>query len=453
MNTNKKLKLLLIVLICILVILIGFFGIYKREGNAYKNLVPDFLLSSDLKGSTTLELEVDKSTNKEYYDKDGNKVDSSTVTDENKDEYTEKEVQVNDEEQLNQKNYEKVVKIIEKRLKFLSTDQYRIDLDKTSGKIIITFEDEYADDIKSIVPLEGNLELIDETTEDVVLNYADFKSAEATYASLDEGYTIYLNLKLNDNGIEKIKNIDKYKNNKETTEEVKESTESKLKVMFDTDQVASVSYDDILLTGSTLRITTGSNVTNTSTLQSQMNMNTVVAKLASIGKMPVVYKVSAEEFIASSQNIYYVVYGIYAFIAICVICAIIFILKYKINAMFMLLSFIANIAATALIIKLTKVSISINILPAITAFFILNIVLIKNILQNIKEENNISKAFKNGFLKTLDLFAITLIIFIVFAFTNMAVLNSLGLLLFWGWLNTIISNFIFALPMLYLTNN
>lgn len=453
MNTNKKLKLLLIVLVCILVILIGFFGIYKRKGNAYKNLVPDFLLSSDLKGSTTLELEVDKSTNKEYYDKDGNKVDSSTVTDENKDEYTEKEVPVNDEEQLNQENYEKVVKIIEKRLKFLSTDQYRIDLDKTSGKIIITFEDEYADDIKSIVPLEGSLELIDETTEDVVLNYADFKSAEATYASLDEGYTIYLNLKLNDNGIEKIKNIDKYKNNKETTEEGKESTESKLKVMFDTDQVASVSYDDILLTGSTLRITTGSNVTNTSTLQSQMNMNTVVAKLASIGKMPVVYKVSAEEFIASSQNIYYVVYGIYAFIAICVICAIIFILKYKINAMFMLLSFIANIAATALIIKLTKVSISINILPAITAFFILNIVLIKNILQNIKEENNISKAFKNGFLKTLDLFAITLIIFIVFAFTNMAVLNSLGLLLFWGWLNTIISNFIFALPMLYLTNN
>lgn len=453
MNTNKKLKLLLIVLVCILVILIGFFGIYKREGNAYKNLVPDFLLSSDLKGSTTLELEVDKSTNKEYYDKDGNKVDSSTVTDENKDEYTEKEVPVNDEEQLNQENYEKVVKIIEKRLKFLSTDQYRIDLDKTSGKIIITFEDEYADDIKSIVPLEGSLELIDETTEDVVLNYADFKSAEATYASLDEGYTIYLNLKLNDNGIEKIKNIDKYKNTKETTEEGEESTESKLKVMFDTDQVASVSYDDILLTGSTLRITTGSNVTNTSTLQSQMNMNTVVAKLASIGKMPVVYKVSAEEFIASSQNIYYVVYGIYAFIAICVICAIIFILKYKINAMFMLLSFIANIAATALIIKLTKVSISINILPAITAYFILNIVLIKNILQNIKEENNISKAFKNGFLKTLDLFVITLIIFIVFAFTNMAVLNSLGLLLFWGWLNTIISNFIFALPMLYLTNN
>lgn len=453
MNTNKKLKLLLIVLVCILVILIGFFGIYKREENAYKNLVPDFVLSSDLKGSTTLELEVDKSTNKEYYDKDGNKVDSSTVTDENKDEYTEKEVPVNDEEQLNQENYEKVVKIIEKRLKFLSTDQYRIDLDKTSGKIIITFEDEYADDIKSIVPLEGSLELIDETTEDVVLNYTDFKSAEATYASLDEGYTIYLNLKLNDNGIEKIKNIDKYKNNKETTEEGKESTESKLKVMFDTDQVASVSYDNILLTGSTLRITTGSNVTNTSTLQSQMNMNTVVAKLASIGKMPVVYKVSAEEFIASSQNIYYVVYGIYAFIAICVICAIIFILKYKINAIFMLLSFITNIAATILIIKLTKVSISINILPAITAFFILNIVLIKNILQNIKEENNISKAFKNGFLKTLDLFVITLIIFIVFAFTNMAVLNSLGLLLFWGWLNTIISNFIFALPMLYLTNN
>lgn len=453
MNTNKKLKLLLIVLVCILIILIGFFGIYKKEGNAYKNIVPSFLLSSDLKGSSTLELEVDTSTNKEYYDKDGNKVDSSTVTDENKDEYTEKEVPVNDETELKQENYEKALKIIEKRLKFLSTDQYRIDLDKNSGKIIITFEDEYADDIKSIVPLEGSLELIDETTDDVILNYTDFKSAEATYASLDEGYTIYLNLKLNDNGVEKIKNIDKYKNTAETTEESEETTESKLKVMFDTDQVANVSYDDVLLIGSTLRITTGSNVTNTSTLQSQMNMNTVVAKLASIGKMPVVYKLTAEEFIIPAQNVNYVIYGIYIFIVLSVLCAIIFILKYKMNGVFMVISLITNIAATSLIIKLTKVSISINILPAITAFFILNIVLMKNILQNIKEENNISKAFKNGFLKTLDLFVITLIVFIVFAFTNMAVLNSLGLLLFWGWLNTIISNFIFALPMLYLTNN
>ena len=148
MKISKKLKLALIILICVLIILIGFFGIYKKKGNQYKNILPEYELASDLKGSTVLEFEIDEGTDTIYYDKEGKKVDSSTITEENEKDYTKKEVLINEKENLNTENYKKASDIMKKRLQFLQADQYRIDLDEKTGKIALTFEDDYPDDIK-----------------------------------------------------------------------------------------------------------------------------------------------------------------------------------------------------------------------------------------------------------------------------------------------------------------
>ena len=40
------------ILICVLISLIGFLGIYSKVGNSYKNILPEYELASDLKGST-----------------------------------------------------------------------------------------------------------------------------------------------------------------------------------------------------------------------------------------------------------------------------------------------------------------------------------------------------------------------------------------------------------------
>ena len=293
MKNSKKLELILKILVCILIILIGTVGIYTKENSMYNNLLPDYTLGSDIKGSTILELEVDDTKNTVYYDKDGNEVDASEVTEKNKDDYTKEEIPVNKEEDFNLENYKEIRKIMDKRLKLLGVDQYQLDLNEESGKIILSVEDNYIEDIETILPMEAKLQLIDSKTEDVIIDYTDFESAESTYASLTREYRTYISFKLKDSGVEKIKDIDKYKvvetkeDTEENIEENEEEQESKLIVKFDSDNIAEVSYDDILLNGKTLRVTTAKGITSDSELSSQYNLDAIASRLGTIGKLPI----------------------------------------------------------------------------------------------------------------------------------------------------------------------
>lgn len=462
MKGSKNFRLILMILISVLIILVGFAGIYSKKGNAYKNILPEYELASDLEGLTVLEFEIDNGKEEVYYDKDGKEVDASTVTDKNKKDYTKKEFPINEEANLTLDNYKKTVEIMKERLAFLQVNQYRMDLDEKTGKIVLAFEYAYPDDIKSIIPMEGKLELVDSNTEDVILSYTDFNLAEATYAALDNGkYNIYINLKLNDSGIEKINNIDKYKATAESgrgeTEENKEkeseeATVNKFKVMFDKDEIAEISYDDILVIGKTLRITTAANLDTDSSINSQLNTNTIVSKLATMGKLPVIYNIEAEEYVQSSakEGIEYIIMGLGA---ICLVISIYFIIKFKAKGLLVVISFIANIAIFLLIIRYTHIEISLNAFAGIIGLILLNAILINNILKCIKEKDKtFSENIKNAYLKTLDVFVVMLIIFAVFAFSKMTVISSMGLLVFWGWLVTIIGNLILTVPMLSIVN-
>ena len=446
MRNSKKLELILMILLCTLIILVGIVGIYKKQSNSYKNILPKYELASDLKGTTVLELEVDDSKETKYYDRDGKEVDSTKVTEKNEKNYTKEEIPVNVEENLNTDNYKKVVDIMKKRLEFLQADQYRIDLDENTGKILLTFEDDYPDDIMSILPMEGKFELVDSNTEDVILTYTDFNSLETTYATLDDGsYTVYINLKLNNSGIEKINNIDKYKTT--VDEKTKETTVNKLKIMFDTDELSEVSYDDILLINKTLRIATAENLTSDSTINSELNTNTIVSKIATMGKLPVIYNISAEEYVKSNIS-NYIEYIVLALVIVCVVISIYFIIRFKSKGILAVITFAANIALFLLIIRLTNIEISLNGFVGMLTLIVLNTILVNNILKCIKEEKTFSENIKNAYLKTINAFVIVLIIFIVFAFSKMTVINSMGLLIFWGWLVISLGNLILTVPML-----
>ena len=120
MKNSKKLKLILQILICVLIILIGIVGVYTKSSNMYKNAFPHiYTLGSDINGTTVIEFSPDDTVETIYYDKDGNEVDSSTVTEENKKNYETKEIPVNAEGNLNSSNYEKSLEIMKKRLELL----------------------------------------------------------------------------------------------------------------------------------------------------------------------------------------------------------------------------------------------------------------------------------------------------------------------------------------------
>lgn len=446
MKSKKRLKLILIILICLLISLIGFIGIYTKTTNKYSNKIPDYKLASDLKGATVLELEVDTGTNTIYYDKEGKKVNSSEVTEDNKSQYTSEEQKVNSAEVLNAENYEKTLAILKERLKFLQVDQYNLDLDKKTGKMMLTFEDEYPEDIESILPMEGKLELVDSNTTDVILDDADVTSAEATYASTENGYTVYLALKLTEDGITKVNDLERYK--KSTDEEGQEII-NKFKVQFDEEQIEEVSYDDIVLTGKTLRITIANNITSNTTINSKMNTATVVSKLATIGKTPVVYNISAEEYVKTSVNMN-IFYGVViATIVVVAIVCIYFITKYKTNGILATIATIANIALFTILIRLTNITISLNSFAGIVALIIVNMYLVNNILKALKNtDKTFGENLKEAYLKSIDVLLMSLMIFAVFAFSKMTVISSMGLLLFWGWLVVVLGNLLLTVPML-----
>ena len=70
-----------------------------------------------------------------------------------------------------------------------------------------------------------------------------------------------------------------------------------------------------------------------------------------------------------------------------------------------------------------------------------------------KEKDSVfSENIKNAYLKAIDMFVITLIVFAVFSFTAMTVINSVGLLIFWGWLVILLGNLITTIPVLAFVN-
>lgn len=451
MKKIKTIKLILIILICVLIMMIGFVGIFKKENNAYINNLPTYKLASDIKGANVLEFEVDDSKQTIYYDKEGKKVDSSTITEENEKDYNKVEEPVNSSENLNKENYKKVIEIMKKRLEFLKVNQYRLDLDNDSGKIILTFEDEYEDDIKSFLPMEGKLQLVDTNSSDVILDYTDFNSVETTYAAKDDGsYDIYLSFKLNNNGLEKYNGFDNYKNASNKNENDEESdTTNKFKISFDGEELYELEYDSYTLIGKTLRITTASNVTSNSTIQSKMNMNTVVSKLSTIGKLPVVYKLSAQEYvnsIISQEIINYIIIGL---AVLCLIVTIYLIIKYKVNGILSAITFATNIALFLILIRLTKVEISLNGFAGMFGLIILNTILVNNILKCVKcEDKSFAENIKSGYMKSIDALIISLILFMVFSFASMATISSMGLVFFWGWTVIVFGNLLLTVPLL-----
>ena len=138
-----------------------------------------------------------------------------------------------------------------------------------------------------------------------------------------------------------------------------------------------------------------------------------------------------------------------ALIAICVIVSIILVISHKFKGLLGVIGFITNVSIFLIIIRLTKVPVSLNGFAGILGLITFNYILVNNILKCIKEkEKTFSENIKRAYLKTLDIIVFVLIIFIVFSFSGMTVINSMGLLLFWGWIIVVFATLIFTVPML-----
>ena len=268
----KKIKILTIILGIVLITMVAFFGVYVQKQNRMENKVKDYSYAMDLKGGRNIRLTVDDTVDTVIKDADGNEVtDADSLTDEELAEkgYTKEETKANSEEVLNEENYLKSKEIVEKRLNELGVDNYVVDIDETSGDILIEIpENDNTDNVVSNIGTTGKFEIIDADTEEVLMDNSDIKSAKVMYgaaSATSSGTSVYLDIEFNKEGTGKLKDIsttyvqtnttnETNTTNNTTTEEATsseetEDTEKQITMKIDDEEIMTTSFDETIETG------------------------------------------------------------------------------------------------------------------------------------------------------------------------------------------------------------
>ncbi len=277
MKKNLTIKILAI-LIIVAVSLISFIGLYVKKGTTRENLIPNYQLSKDLKGTRTAKLVVDSKTQELVFDSNGNVSEDGLDSEGNlKEGYSKKDEPINSKDQLNEENYKICKEIIEKRLSSYGVNDYTVRLNNENGEIIVElYETENTDTVIYNLEYIGEFTLKDSETKEILLNNKDIKSARAVYGTTETGTTVYLSIEFNKEGKKKLQEVSK--NYVETKDEEGNSKTKKVTLNLDSEQLIETYFDEENLTGM-LQLSIGSVTTDTNTIQSylqQASRNSII---------------------------------------------------------------------------------------------------------------------------------------------------------------------------------
>lgn len=187
------------------------------------------------------------------------------------------------------------------------------------------------------------------------------------------------------------------------------------------------------------------------TLLTYATQGQVYAMLLNNDEMPLTYTITSTETMQSNINTetIYIIIGI--LVAISVLLIIYLIIKFKVDGLLCAISYISAIAILLILIRYTSTVISLGgiaamaILMAFDAYFMIRI--LKEIKNNPSYEN-VSTVTYSEYLKKIDLIIVFLIVSVVFTFMNTVQVYSIGMILFYGIVSLIISNFVFMRTLL-----
>lgn len=445
----KTIKIITISLLIVLVSMIGFFGIYKQNKNQMSNVVKDYTYAMDLNGARTIKL---------------------TLNTDNSDEVKTEE------------NYKTAKEIIEKRLKKLGVEEYKVNVNNENGEITVQIpEDLNTDTIVSNLTTVGKFEILDSETNDVLLDNNSIESSKVLYNRATSGTSVYLEIAFNKDGKNKLEEISKTyvktennttdentttdenattentneTNTENTTSEKSSKTEKKISLKIDDSELMSTTFDEPITSGK-IQLSVGKATTDSTTLKGYVEQAQNVATVLDSGKLPVKYDMEKNQYILSSiteQDLTYVAVTI-AIIAI--IAIIVLIIKYKTNGLVAGIAYTGLAALYLLLIRYTNVVISIDSIFAITMMLAFNYIFTIILLSNIKKmkaenvENAVQKSVKETYKKFFSRIIPVCILAIVFCFIKWTPINSFGMITFWGIViiaiyNATITNLLFRI--------
>ena len=471
----KKIKIITLVLAIILVTMVAFIGIYVPIQNRMENKVKEYSYMMDLKGERNIVLEVDKGNKITIKDSEGNEVkDADNLSDEELKEkgYVKEEKLYNNENILNTDNYKISKEILQRRLKELNVEEYNIKLDEENGNIVLEIpENDNTDSIVSELTPAGKFEIVDSETKEVLINNDDLKLVNIMYgsdnsATASKGTTVYLNIEFTKEGAKKLEDVtNKYvkvettntdtnehsENEGESTE--KNTTEKKVSLMIDDEEILSTSFEEPIKTGK-MQLSIGRASNDNDTLKGYISQASNMATVLNNGKMPVKYTVHDNQFIQSDITNNELSMVVYVILVITVIALLFLIIKYRAIGALGTISYIGLVSIFLLLIRYTNVNLSIQGILGIALTLVLNYVFIYKIVSKIKNDklkelsinDKVKETYKEFFIRILPI----CVAVIVFCFAGWATISSLGMVMFWGIVliaiyNAIVTNLLFRI--------
>lgn len=455
-QNNKTLKLLgkiSVVVIILLLSLISFAGIYVKDKNAMKNVIPEYKLGTDLYGARNILVKVDDSTTTKKYDSDGNLVENSSEKDENNENITEVEEKVNSDELRTAENYETVKNIIEARLKYMNVEDYLLRFDESTGNISLEVpENSSTDYIAQYTITKGEFKIVDNDTSEVLLSNADLKEAKVQYSTSTSGTTVYLTIEFNKDAVEKLKNISNTYIS--STDAEGKTTTKKIKMTLDDSTIISTYFQEEISTG-IIQLSMGTS-TNTSEIQSNIQSASNMAVLLNTDPMPLTYTMETNRFVYSditAETLKIVIVGLCIIALIMAICMVI---KFKKNGLMGVIADIGFTAVLLLAIRYGNVEISLAGIFAIAIAVIVEYIVTGLILNEYSKKCEKEILIKN-IKHLMGRIAICLVPFVVMAVTFALIsweeIASIGMILFWAIIIMIIYNTLMLVLKIFESNN
>ena len=457
MKKEGSLKTILAILVIILLCLVSFGGIYVKDKNIMKNVVPEYTLGMELDTNTILKIDVVKDEEEaDGEDLDvGEENDNASETAEESDtgvateagenaSVEEASEETNSEENTENKqdgqaeniytldNYKKSKDIIEKRLNQSGVKQYTIRLDEQTGSIILEFpEDVDFETIQNAYQV-GKIEFKIEETGEII---GDNNSIKKVETSIDDRYASYIgsyvkiNIEFTSDAVNKFREI---KNNYVVpTDEEGQAKENTIQIYVDGNSMLGSSgmeetefLDAVINT--TLPLTLGDLSTDQEVLDETLKAANLRKIILEGETLPIEYTASYGESI-HSDIIKWSIISVFAIIA-----AVMFVylmIRFKLKGILAGLSIVGFGALLSLVLRYTKVQISIASIVSIAGVLVLQFIYLIRVLKN---KDITSKVFNKetlGYSKTLIPAFITAL---VIAFANITEISGFGMVIFWG---------------------
>lgn len=451
---NRNLIKILIILIIITICIVGFVGIYQEEKGTIRNIIADYNLGMNLEGYRLVSFQVDSSVEEKIYDAEGKETTEGKNEDGSlKEGYRKEEKKVNSDEILNYPNYILAKEILEKRLERLGVTHYNMKQNNENGKIIIELSEEAkTDDVIDYLQYKGTFEIIDHDTKEVLLNSTNVKDAQAMYSNSQSGSTtVYLNIDFNKEGKQKLEEITKtYVKTASTTQEEKQDEsnkeEKKIDINFEGSTLLSTSFDEPITNGQ-LQLSIGSGTDN-NTINQYLQQASAIATIIASGENKIQYSLDENMYMMATIGKSEINMLLYISIAIIAVASLYWIIKYRLNGVMGAIAYIGSIGLLALLLRYVNVMISFETIVAFYALLIANYTFIHYVLKQIQKNISVKEAMKQAVKAKLSIIIVFSIIAVSFTFMSWLPIFSIGMVMFWGMIAIVTSNYIFTKNLL-----